>query len=63
MTRHRVGVANEAPKALDVTGDEFIVSPNKFLDAVCDDLQQYVDALRDPSQTVLRANFLARYIG
>lgn len=63
MTKHRVSIANEYPDALVVVGDEFRISPNKFLDAVRADMTSYIAALRDPNCTALRTNFERRWNG
>lgn len=63
MTKHRVSIANEYPDALVVVGDEFRISPNKFLDAVRADMTSYIAALRDPNSTALRTNFERRWNG
>lgn len=63
MTKHRVSIANEYPDALVVVGDEFRISPNKFLDAVRADMTSYIAALRAPNCTALRTNFERRWNG
>jgi hypothetical protein len=65
ITKPGVGIENRFPDTVKVdpgTGD-LLISPRWFLALVKTDFDEYVQQLRDPAQTQLRANFEARWRG
>lgn len=63
MTRRRVVIENTSEMPLAFNGKYIRISPNKFLDAVVAEFEQYVAALKDPRNADLREAFRRKYDG
>lgn len=61
MTRPSVKIENRFPCPLKFDGENILISPNKFLDAVYKYFKKFITQLKEPANEELRKNFLKEF--